>query len=189
MKKWAIALLFFIALWLAPTREVHAGFELMGEVSLMISYSKTNFGENAYTTSRRYMGALSVYITPLTQIELSYTHTDTFFNYDPVQTTDINEQALGLSVIQALVPREWVVQPYGKAGIAQYNRKQSGTVAGIPTRPTSSKSPSAILGAGVRIFLLRNFSLKVEAVTFLPDMKFGEADDNFSVQGGMGWHF
>lgn len=160
-----------------------------GELSFMGMYTKTNFGGGAYTTTRRYTLTVAVYLTSTSEVEASYNYTDTFFNYDPIQTISINEQTLALSLIQALVPRQWIVQPYGKVGAAQYNRMQSGTTDGRPTTPTSSKSPSMILGGGVRIFFLRNFSLKVEAVTFLPDLQFSQASNNFSVQGGVGWNF
>lgn len=176
-----------ILVWIGWPARLEAA--MMGEISVMGSYSKTNFGNNTFSTTRRYTGAAAVNLTPVTQVELSYTYTDTFFNYDPIQTTSINEQVLSLSVVQSLVPPNWIIQPYGKGGVAQYNREQSGTVAGIPSAKTSSKSPSAVLGAGLRIYLLKNFSLKIEGVTYLPDMKFEEAKNNFSFQGGFGWSF
>jgi hypothetical protein len=188
--KWTKILVFFavLAASLGPLglREAQGGF---GELSATGSYSRSNFGNNTYSTTRRWTTALSWFLTSVTALELSYTATDTFFNYDPVQTTSINEQALGLSLVQALVPQSFVIQPYVKGGVAQYNRKQSGTISGIPTAPTESKSPSGLLGAGAKIFLLRNFSLKIEAVTFLPDLLIKEAKNNFTVSGGFGWQF
>lgn len=175
-----------LVLWLTPFHEVHA---IEGEVSFMVSFSKTDYGNNTYSTTRRYMGGVAVNLSPVTQIELSYTNTDTFLNYDPIQTTKVNEQVLALSLIQSLVPPDFIIQPYGKAGVAQYNRRRQGTTYGVPDREIVTKDPSAVLGAGVRIYLLKNFSLKVEAVTYLPNLKFGSASDNFSIQGGASWHF
>lgn len=160
-----------------------------GSLSIMGSYSKTHYGNNTYSSSRRYTGSIAYNLTPVTEVELSYTDGHTFFNYDPVQTTAVDEQTLSLSLIQSLVPPSWVIQPYAKAGAAQYNRRQSGTINGIPTAEVKTKSPSAILGGGVRIFLLSNFSLKAEVVYMLPNMKVSEAKNNFSAQGGVGWHF
>ena len=190
--RWKALLVLAACLWivLIGINHAHSGYgNFNGELSFTINFSRTDFGNNAYSTARRYTTALGVNLTPVTIIELSYFYSDTFFNQDPVQTTSINDQALGLSLIQAIVPPDWVIQPYVKAGAAQYNRKQSGTVAGIPTRETTTMSPSALIGGGVRIFLLRNFSLKLEGVTYLPDLKFSQANKNFGVEGGFGWHF
>ena len=185
-QKWILAGVVLGTIVLSPHKSLAAA---VGELSVTGSYSKSNLGNNAYSTSRRYMAALGVNLTSVTEIELSYTDTKSFFNYDPVQTTTVTEQALSLSLIQSLVPSSWIFQPYVKVGGAQYNRQQSGTISGVPTTPTESKSPSAVLGGGVRIYLLMNFSLEVEGVTFLPDMKISQAKDNFSATGGVSWHF
>lgn len=187
----------FLVFWLAPIHRVDAAQAQAepsargpdGEISAMGSFSKTDFGNNTYSIARRYTATAGLNLTALTEIELSYSYTDTFLNYDPVQTTSVNEQSLGLSVVQSLLPSRLFFQPYVKGGAAQYNRRQSGTIAGIPTTPQSSKAPSGILGAGFRLFLLRNFSLKVEGVAYLPDFNISHAKDNFSVQGGFGWQF
>ncbi len=160
-----------------------------GELSVMGSYSKTNFGSNNFATTRRYTAALAYNLTKVTSLELSFMNTDSYVNQDPFQTSTTNEQILALSVLQALLPASMVVQPYVKAGAAQYNRLQKGTIAGIPTREVFTKSPSGVLGGGVRIFLLKTFSLKAEVQTYLADLKLIEAKNNFSIQGGLGWHF
>lgn len=178
---------FVLLMWLSPLSDLHAAAE--GELSFMISYSKTDYGNNSYSKTTRYMGGAAVNLTPVTQIELSYTNTDTYMNYEPIQTVEINEQVLALSLIQSIVPPDFIFQPYGKAGAAQYNRRRRGVTYGVPDREILTKDPSAVLGAGVRIFLLKQFSLKVEAVTYLPNLEFGSADDNFSVQGGASWRF
>lgn len=159
-----------------------------GEISLMGSYSKTDYGNHTYSTTRHYTGTIGINLTSVTEIEASYAYTDSFFNQDPIQTSAVNEQSLGLSLVQGLFPPIFV-QPYVKAGAAQYNRKQSGTTSGIPTAPVSTKSPSGILGAGIKIFLLQSFSLKIEGVSYLPNFNISGAKNNFSIQGGISWNF
>lgn len=186
--KWTFAVIVVLLLWLMPSSGALAS-GLDGEISLMGSFSKTDYGNNSYSTTRRYTATAGINLLPVTELELSYSYTDTFFNADPVQTSSVNEQALGLSIVQALLPPKLFLQPYIKAGAAQYNRKQSGTTAGIPTTPTSSKAPSGILGGGIRIFLLHNFSLKVEGVAYLPNFNVSKAINNFSIQGGISWNY
>lgn len=176
-----------LAPWALLSQHAHA-FPTV-EISAMGSYSKSNLGGNSYETTRRYTGTLGVNILPITEIELSYTHTHSFVNQDPVQTIDVVEQVLGLSVVQSLVPPDFWFQPYLKAGAAQYNRRQSGTIYGVGTRTVEAKSPSALLGAGIRIFFFRNLSLKIEGVTYLPDFHISQGKNNFAIQGGFGWSF
>ncbi len=160
-----------------------------GEVSVMGSYSKSNLGTDSFSTTKRYAATAGYNLTPITEIELSFTYTDTFINYGTIQTTSINTQVLSLSVVQTLTPPDFPVQLYAKGGFAQYNRRQNGTIYGIPTGEVYTKSPSLVLGAGIRAFFLRSFSVKIEADSFLPDMKPAKFSENFSVQGGLGWHF
>jgi hypothetical protein len=162
---------------------------LHGELSAMGSYSRTQYGDDAVSVTRRYTAALGVNITATTEIELSFASSESFFNNNPTQTLSVREQNLGLSVVQGLTPRSWPLQPYVKLGAAQYNRKQTGTTQGVPDREIETKSPSAILGGGLRIFILRNFSLKGEAVTYLPNMHVSQARNNLNAQVGFGWEF
>jgi hypothetical protein len=183
--KWQFCYIFIMLF--APL--AHAGFGDFGEISAMGSYSKTSYSSYSYSTTRRYTATIGINLTSVTEIEASYTFTDTFLNQDPVQTSKTNEQILGLSIIQSLLPRSWIIQPYVKAGAAQYNRRQTGTLRGIPSTPSYSKSPSALLGGGLRIFFSRNFSLRSELITYLPDFHMSQAKDNFSIQVGFSFHF
>lgn len=173
-----------IFLMLTSLTRVHAG---TGEISLMGGYSKSTYGPNSYSTTRRYSASLGVNFTTTTEIELSYTYTDSFINDQPYQTTSTNEQVLALSLVQTLVPMNWPIQPYVRAGGAQYNKKQTGTVSGIPVPDVTSKSPSAVVGAGIRIIFFRVFSLKAEGVTYLPEHT--QVTKNFALQVGLGINF
>ncbi|MBI3557441.1 MAG: outer membrane beta-barrel protein [Deltaproteobacteria bacterium] len=196
--KWKLAVGIFLLIWLAPLSSLHAASSekasqnnagSLGEISLMGSFSKSDFGNGTYSTTRRYTATFGLNLNVLTELEVSYAYTDNFFNGNPVQTTSVNEQSLGLSLVQGLLPPKMVIAPYVKVGAAQYNRTQNGSISGIPTTPQVEKSPSGILGGGLRIFLLRNFSLKIEVVTYLPNFNISGAKNNFSAQGGIGWEF
>lgn len=160
-----------------------------GQASLMGSYSKTNYGKNSFSKSIKYTAAVSINLFPTTEIQLSYTQGQNFVNNDPVQTITIQEQILSLTVNQTLVPPRWLVQPYVKVGAAQYNRRQGGTISGIPETEIYTQSPSAVAGLGMRFFIASQFSLNGELVTYVPDFVFSEAKNNLSAQGGIGWHF
>lgn len=197
--RWKLALGIFFLLWLAPVGELHARDQTADgrqrkqavetaptiEISLMGSLSKTDYGNNTYSTSRHYTGTFGYFIAPTTELELSYENSSSFLNEDPAQTSTTSEQSLGFSLIQNLTPPRSMVNPYIKGGVGQYNRQENGTISGIPSIPVDTKSPTGILGAGLRIALFRGFSLKGEGVTYLPDFHMSEAPLNFSIQIGL----
>ena len=117
-----------------------------GAMSLIGFYSKSTYGEQVYSTTRRYTAAISANLTAVTELELAFINQDYFFKQAAIQTVKINEKTLSLSLIQTLVPVDWVFQPYVKGGAAQYNRKQNSTLYGIPTPEVYTKSPSFLLG-------------------------------------------
>ena len=159
------------------------------EISFMGAYSKTKFSGNSYSRTKRYSASLGLNLTATTEIELAYMYANTYLNNNPYQTQSTNEQTLSLSLVQTIVPPTWYLQPYLKAGAAQYNRKQEGSVQGIPSPTSQRKSPSAVAGFGVRALITRFFSIKGEAQWILPDFHVGEAKNNFSAQGGISFQF
>jgi hypothetical protein len=159
------------------------------EVSALGAFSKTDYGNGTYSTSRHYTGEIGWNILPVTELEVSYSYSNNFFNSDPVQTTSSTDQTLGASVVQSLMPPHSFLELYVKGGAGQYNRTQTGTINGIPTKTVESKSPSGILGGGIRIHLTRGFELKAEGTAYLPNFNISGALNNFTVQGGLGWQF
>ncbi|MBI2605501.1 MAG: porin family protein [Deltaproteobacteria bacterium] len=161
----------------------------LGEMSLLGSYSKTTYGADSYATSKRYTASLGYNLTLLTQVEVAYTTVNRYFRQADVQSVTVEEQTLSASLVQTLVPPDWYFQPYVKGGAAQYNRRQNGSVNGIPTREVYTKSPSFVLGAGARVFFMRNFSFNAEFITYFPDLKWPEGKNNIAFEGGLSWHF
>jgi hypothetical protein len=163
----------------------------VGEISVLGAYSKSNFGGGNFTRTRRYTASFALNLTSITEIEASYMYSDSFYNQSsgPVQTISTNEQSLALSLVQTLVPASWPIQPYVKAGAAQYNRRQRGTEDGVATREVSTKSPSAVVGAGLRIILFGGFSVKGEVTSIIADFRWRDAKNNVNAQVGLGWNF
>lgn len=188
--KWKLGLIGLSLIWLSLLGLNYADASF-GEISLMGSYSKTNYGSGNFTRSRRYTGSLGINLTSITEVEVSYSNSESYYNQSsgPYQTITTQEQTLALSIVQTLVPSDWYVQPYVKAGAAQYNRKQKGTEDGIPTREVVTKSPSAVLGGGLRVFIGRHFSIKAEATSYIADFRMREAKNNVAAQVGLGWRF
>lgn len=158
-------------------------------LSGMGMYSRVRYNNSAESVTRRYTAAIGVLLTSITEIEFSYTRATTDFQDDPIQTNHTEERIMSGSLVQTLVPSSWVVQPYVKLGGAHYVRKQSGTIYGVATEPTESRSPSALIGGGMRFILSSTFSIKGEVVSIVPHMHWKDAENNVQYQVGVGIQF
>lgn len=183
MKK-MILFLFFVAISQSQAAQMK-----FGELSVRGNYSKTNFGPDAFSTSKRYTFSAGVNITPVTEIEATYSDANDYYKNSSIQTVTTREQTLSGTLMQTLVPPSWMFQPYVKGGAAQYNRRQNGQVYGIPTAEIYTKSPSFVMGGGFRLYFSENFSFRLEVVSYLPNFKPSEAKNNVNVEGGFSWQY
>lgn len=188
LKKSVLFIFVFTIIIFAPWNHLYAAMQT-GEMSLLASYSKSTYGDDNYSTTKRYTISFGYNLTAITQVEIGYTYSDSYYKNSYYQTMNQNDQTLSASVVQFLVPQEFYFQPYVKAGAAQYNRRQNGTIYGIATPEVYTKSPSGVAGAGARMFFLGNFSFKLEAVMYFPDFKFAKGKDNFAIEGGLSFRF
>lgn len=167
-----------------------AAFGQVFELSLLAGFSKTSYGGGTYSKSSRYTGSAAFYITSLTQIELSYT--DSRSKYvsaaTPNSTTQTWDRTLSLAIVQALLPKSFLLQPFVKGGAAQLYRIQKVTYDGVDQPDSVLKQPSGVLGAGVRFFFHTNISLKFELTTYLPNFRIMAAKDNYDWDAGLSFH-
>ncbi len=185
-KKLVFALVFILVIF-SPLKSVWAN--QIGEISVLGSYSKSTFGADNYSTTKKYTFSVGYNLTPITQVEIGFTYSDNYYKNSYIQTVTQNEQTLSATLVQFLVPPEFYFQPYVKAGAAQYNRRQNGSIYGVATPEVYTKSPSGVAGAGARMFFLTNFSFKVEGVMYFPDFKYSEGKNNYGFEGGLSFHF
>ncbi len=178
----------FTLLVLSPLKKLHAATQT-GEMSFLVSFSKSTYGDDNYSTNKKYTLSAGYNLTPVTEIEIGFTTSESYYKNSYYQTVTQNDQTLSASFVQFLVPQDFYFQPYVKAGAAQYNRKQNGTIYGVATPEVYTKSPSGLAGAGARMFFFGNFSFKIEAVMYFPDFKYGKGKDNYSVEGGLSFRF
>ncbi len=179
-------ILILALLWQIPTAKAQT-FEL----SLLAGFSKTSYGEGTYTKSSRFTGSLAVNITSLTQIELGYTDSRSRYVSNSAtssSTTQTWDRNLSLAIVQSLLPKSFIVQPFIKGGAAQLYRIQKLTYDGVAQPESVLKQPSGVLGAGLRIFLHRNISLKCELTTYLPNFHISAAKDNYDWEAGLSFH-
>jgi hypothetical protein len=155
------------------------------ELSLRGNYSKTNYGVGAYSTTKRYSISLGMNITPITEFEVGFMNEDSLYKNAEIQVVETREQSLYGSLVQTLVPPSFIFQPYIKGGAAQYNRKQTGRIYGVPTESIDTKSPSFLIGGGIRLYFTQHIAFRVEAISYMTNFKPSEAKNNFAVEVGV----
>ena len=163
----------------------------LGEFSAMGGFSRADYGGGTYSKSRRFTISAAYYLTLTTQIEAAYSDSRTFYNSSgsPNSTTDTWDRNLSLSINQALLPPDSLLQPFVKAGAAQVNRIQSITYEGVQQPDSVLKQPSGVLGAGVRIYLTGFLALRFEMTSYLPNFHISAAKENYDWEAGLSYQF
>ena len=178
------ALLLF-ALTLFTGFEAHAGmFELSGS----FSYSESKFGATSSQSTRRWGASIGYYFLALSEIELAIQDVMYRTRVSTTEDTTYHDKIYSANWVQSLAPRSYPVQPYLKVGVGQLNRDSSGSDVGT-TVPAIYDSLTAIMGAGLRITIIRSISLKVEATTYLTGGLLSTWKNNSSIAGGVSVFF
>ncbi len=164
-------------------------FALGFDVSLAASYSRSNFGPKSYSWTRRYSMGIGYMLLPVTELEFSYQ--DVAYRNKIANTEDtlFQDKIYSLNIVQYLASRKFPVQPFLKLGFGQLNRDASGTYAGGYRPVARYDALTAIIGAGLKIFLTRSFSVNGEATSYLTGGRISSWKDNVGANLGTSFYF
>jgi hypothetical protein len=167
-------------------KEAHAG---VVEISGSAFYSQSSYGDSNFTWTRRWGVSVGYYFLALSEIEFSVQ--DIFYKtkLGNREENSFHDQVYSVDWVQSLASKNATVQPYFKVGIGQLNREAVWKSAAGTTGPILYDSVTGVAGAGFRVYVLKNFSLKVEASTYLMGGMVSTAKDNFSFTGGVSVYF
>lgn len=159
-------------------------FELGGS----FSFSQTSYGSSGYSWSRRWGVSLGYYFFGLSEVEFSFQDVlyRNLFGYSEDST--YHDQIYSVDWVQAITPKEWGFQPYFKLGAGQLHRTASATYWGA-TSNAAYDQLTAILGAGIKIFLSRSAAVRVEGTTYLTDGTISSWKNNFAINAGCSIYF
>lgn len=169
------------ALLAFPLRAAAGTFEL----SLGASYSSSNYGGGNFNWSRRFGGSIGYYFFSVTEIELSYQDALERTKIVNFQDTTTHDIVLGLTIVQGLTPKSFPIQPYIKLGAGQLYREAQGSYSGGAAPPAILGSLTFIGGAGLKIYITRNFAIRGEATTYIAGGVLSTWQDNFALTGGI----
>ena len=159
------------------------------ELSAGGSFSQSDYGNGSFAWNRRIGGSVGYYFLSITEVELSFQDTLDRTKIVGYQDTTVHDMMFGLSIVQSLVPKSFPVQPYVKVGGGQLIREAQGSYAGGAAPPANFGTITVILGAGLKIYITRNFAIKGEATTYIAGAVLSTWKDNFGITGGISFFF
>jgi len=166
------------------SNDAHAGFF---ELSGSFSFSHSGYADQGYSWSRRWNVTFGYYFFTSSEIELSVQ--DAFYRtkLTDVEDTTFHDKIYSIDWVQSILPRHYIVQPYFKLGLGELNRNAGGSDMGLV--PTSYNQFTTIVGAGTRISIIRELSLKFEGITYLTNGDLSTWQQNFALQSGIAIFF
>jgi hypothetical protein len=159
------------------------------ELSIGASFNRSNYSETSYAWTRRLGFSVGYHLTELSEIEIAFQDViDRTFIQD-YQDTTFHDEVYSANWVQSLTGKESVFQPYFKVGVGQLRRTATGSYASGAAPPSEIDSLTAILGAGLRIYITKTFAIRGEATTYLTGGALGTWQDNYALQAGVSWFF
>ena len=154
------------------------------ELGFGFSYSISNYGEDSFSWTRRWNSTLGYHFTQTSGIELGFQDSVSRTKYKSIEDTTFHDRLYSLNYVQAIFPRTFPIQPYFKIGAGQLNRDAYGVYWTGDTPPAEVDSLTAVLGFGMRIYVNKNFNIKMEVTSYLPGAKLSTFKDNLSFNIG-----
>jgi hypothetical protein len=169
-----------LATWLMPYRAAAGTFEL----SLGGNYRKSNYTDGNYSWTRTYGASFGYHFSEKSGIEFSYQDIVDRTRIEGYEDTTFHDEIYSASWIQELFDNKTAFQPYFKLGVGQLNREATGSYAGGGAPPKTVDQVTGVVGAGLRLYILRRLALRLEATSYLSGGAIGTWKDNISAQFG-----
>lgn len=142
----------------------HAGYF---EISGGFYFTKSTYSDTDFNWVRRYGANAGYHFWDMSEIEFTYQDVTDRTVLTGFEDTTFHDQIYGIDWNQALTPKSFPVQPYVKLGVGELNRTASGSYSGGAAPPAVLDQATMILGAGIRVYLTKNFGLRAEAISYI----------------------
>ncbi len=159
------------------------------EISVGGSFNRSSYSDGNYSWTRRWGASVGYHLTELSEIEFAFQDVVDRTRIEGYEDTTFHDEIYAANWVQTLLGKDSPVQPYVKIGIGQLNRTATGTYAGGGAPPIIYGTLTGVLGAGLRIHLMRGFGIRAEATTYLTGAQISTWQDNFALTGGLSLMF
>ncbi len=178
-------LVFFIFI-IRSTSLVQAGvFELSGT----FSYSQSKLSDISFEWERHWGASLGYFFFESSEIEFALQDILNRTMISGIEDFTYHDQISSVDWVQSLTSRRSILQPYFKLGVGMLQRTVSGSFLGQDTTPEAYRALTVVMGAGLRIMVLRTLSLRAEATSYLDGGVLSTWQKNFSISGGASIRF
>lgn len=162
------------------------------ETSLGLSFNRSQYSDDNYKWSRKLGGSVGYHLGDLTEIEVGYQDAVERTKLTNYQDTTIHDQVYSINWVQNITGKNFPIRPYVKVGVGQLNREATGNyyvLGNVSAPPAVEDSVIGILGAGLRVYLTRNFGLRGEVSTYLTGGSIATWKNDVSVTLGLSAYF
>lgn len=159
------------------------------ELSAGVNYNRSQYAAEDYSWTRRYGFNLGYSFNDLAQIEFGFQDTLDRTHISNYEDTTIHDRVYSVTWLQNLVGRSYFFQPFIKVGVGQLNRTAEGTYAGGAAPPSRVDAVTGVLGAGLRLYLLKNFAIRSDVTSYLQGGSIRKWKDNISSTVGVSYYF
>ncbi len=159
------------------------------EVSLGGSYSRSNYSDTDYEWTRRLSASIGYHFNDISEIEISYQDTMSRTHILNYADTTSFDKVYSANWVQAFSGRNFPLQPYLKVGVGQLNREVQSSYSSSPVTGVKMDSVTGVAGAGLRVFLGKNFAIRSEVTSYLAGGSIRNWNKDLGVTVGLSAYF
>lgn len=159
------------------------------EVSSGWNYSRSEYSSTSYSWERRFGFSIGYNFGESSVIEASFQDSYSRNHFENFEDSTYHDQVYSVNWVQNILSKEHMFQPYFKLGVGQLNRQATVTDSLSRSQQSEQDSLTAVLGAGMRIFLTKRFAVRLEGTSYLSGAKIRTWRDNFGLTAGVSIFF
>jgi len=148
------------------------------------SYSRTRYSDTDFNKNTRAAGSIS-YSFFVYEIELSYQQNKDHTYIQGFQNIILRDKVYSANLVMNLMPQSSPIIPFVKGGVGLLRREVSGTYESGSPPPRNLRQPSAVIGAGMKIYFTRNLGVKGEVTSYLQEGRIRTWRDNIAAMVGL----
>jgi hypothetical protein len=121
----------------------------------------------------------------MSELEFAFQDVVNVTNIQNFEDTTFHDQIYSVDWVQSFTPKTFPIQPFVKLGVGQLDRSASGTYSNGTSPPLVYDSVTVVVGAGLRLYLYKNFALRSEVTTYLTGGQIATFKDNVAATVGI----
>lgn len=169
-----------LSIWGAPAQAGNI------EISVGVSFNRSVYGDPSnYSWTRRWGASMGYQFTEKTEFELSFQESTDRTHIESYEDTTFVDRVYSVNIVQSLVGKTSMFQPYIKAGVGQLNRDATGTYGSGAVPISRVDAVTGVVGGGFRLYFTRTIALRGEGISYLTGGDINTWQDNWATSLGL----